>query len=627
MIDSNETFLSLFDATFMEHEYSENEGKFIEEEMFRKIVFFSSALGGGKSSLFHFFSPSVLDTIIQSKERFSDNYRYLRQLGVINDNQINLLSVYISCARNYEIIDDIFEDGKRAITFFALLNVRVLKEALKSILVLKRSNIDSLKYITFSSIPLELNGVFQSHWTGKEYYEWACEEEKCICQALNNLDDDMKFNPIHSYLSVIQLFEPNNVCFKNEKIVEKVLFLFDDVHRLTQYQKENLRKSLFGLRANVGAWLAQRTYGLDDKEILGPDGTYGREYISRRFEYGSRKRSSADSILKKIADKRTKLANSENAINVTSFQSCIDEELNWEQDEDKIKLLEKAFNRVEESLKPYFALSDIEHFKNCRQGILQKTIFLRIIKILIDRAANRPQMVLDFFFLAPSEEEIAKASTDPILQSRALYLISIENGIPFYFGLDKLLLLSSNNVFQFLTFAGAVFERRLSYQYNIKKGDVKVSAEEQDKIIHTVSERKWKELSTLFVDAVKIENVLSNISYIGIKERLSGTASYNGGTYTGIGIKQDDFDYLIQKDMKLRNLLSQCVSNNLLSKHSIKQGNKNDIYIVFYLNRWICVFFNLPLAYGGWKSCNKTLFRQCILKNSHKFTEDYAGGK
>ena len=73
MIDSNETFLSLFDATFMEHEYSENEGKFIEEEMFGKIVFFSSALGGGKSSLFHFFSPSVLDTIIQSKDSFSDN--------------------------------------------------------------------------------------------------------------------------------------------------------------------------------------------------------------------------------------------------------------------------------------------------------------------------------------------------------------------------------------------------------------------------------------------------------------------------------------------------------------------------------------------------------------------------
>ncbi len=624
MIDSNETFLSLFDATILDHDYNDNGDKFVDEEMFGKIVFFSSALGGGKSSLFHFFSPSVLDTIVQSKESFAENYRYLKQIGVINDNKVNLLSVYISCARNYEIIDDIFENGKKSLTFFALLNVRVLKEALKSILVLKRVNADSLKFITFSSIPTELNSVFQLRWNGKDYYEWACEEEKRICQALNDLDDDMKFNSIHSYLSVVQLFEPDNIYYNGEKIVGKVLFLFDDVHRLTQFQKDNLRKSLFIVRAKVGVWLAQRTYGLDDMEILGIDGTYGREFISRRLENVSKKRSSLDSILKKIADKRAKAAQS---VNVSSFQACIDNELNWEQDENIKQLLETAYFQVEEALKPFFAVSDIEHFKNSRHDLLQKVIYLRIIKILIDRAANKPQMVLDFFFLAPSEEEIVKATSDSDLNHRALYYISIENSLPFYYGLEKLFLLSSNNVYQFLTFAGAVFERRLSYQYSPKKGNDKVSSLEQDKIIHTIAERKWNELRTSFVDAEKIENALINISHIGIKARLSGTASYGGGAYTGIGIRQEEFEYLIQKDAKLRSLLSICVSNNLLSKHSIKQGNKNEIYIVFYLNRWVCVYFNLPLAYGGWKSCNKVLFRQCFLKNSQKFAEDYDGGK
>ena len=107
MIDTNQTFLSLFDESHILKTNDEGEA-FITEEMFSKTVFFSSALGGGKSSTFHFFSPGVLETIVQSKEDFLDYYALLEQLNVIVGGENRLLSVNISLARNYEVIDDIY---------------------------------------------------------------------------------------------------------------------------------------------------------------------------------------------------------------------------------------------------------------------------------------------------------------------------------------------------------------------------------------------------------------------------------------------------------------------------------------------------------------------------------------
>ena len=83
----------------------------------------------------------------------------------------------------------------------------------------------------------------------------------------------------------------------------------------------------------------------------------------------------------------------------------------------------------------------------------------------------------------------------------------------------------------------------------------------------------------------------------------------------------------MNKDEKLRYLAGQCVSNNLLIKQAIKQGKKDELYIVLYLNRWVCVHFGLPLAYGGWKSCNKELFQRIFTKDAMEFAECYDGGK
>ena len=62
----------------------------------------------------------------------------------------------------------------------------------------------------------------------------------------------------------------------------------------------------------------------------------------------------------------------------------------------------------------------------------------------------------------------------------------------------------------------------------------------------------------------------------------------------------DDTDEKPTPFRKLRDVLTSLVAQNLLLPR-LDHRNKGRAYIVFYLNRLLCVHFNLPLGYGGWR--------------------------
>ena len=622
MIDSNMDFLSLFDSSYLSAKNGSNE-MFLTEEMFGKTVFFSSASGGGKSSMFHFFMPAILNAVIQSKEQFEESYNFLNDLGAIKNKKADILGVYISCARNYEVIEDIYENGRRKQVFFALLNVRVLKEALKSILVLLNKGIDELQNIQFLDVPNELNGPFHENWNGYDYYMWACNEENVICNALNDMADVNNLPFMHNYLSIIQLLRADNILYNKSPLVGKVLIMFDDVHRLTRKQRSDLRESLVIVRAPVGVWLAQRTYGLSDKEILGLDGSRGREYILRKFEdFSSSNRSKNEKSLKKIADRRVEAAKQKD---ILSFLSCISESLDLSDDAIGPNIL-RAKKELFQIVCDFYSPETISQILEPSDNILKQAIDLRIIKILIDRKIRNPQMCLDKTFLTPSFEEAKNCITSSTndLRDAAWFYLCIEYGLPFYYGIDKLCALSFGNVYQFLTFSGAIFDRRLSYRYNARRKRLtQVSAVEQDDIVHKVARNKWEELPLMFVNSKEIMDLLHNIAFIGVCSRNQATASYGGGAFTGIGMKAEIYENLITSNEKIIRLLLECVSNNLLHKQEGYQGTRGTQVVVFYLNRWICALFNIPLAYGGWKNCNRQLLMHIFNDSSQDFELSY----
>ena len=104
-----------------------------------------------------------------------------------------------------------------------------------------------------------------------------------------------------------------------------------------------------------------------------------------------------------------------------------------------------------------------------------------------------------------------------------------------------------------------------------------------------------------YVDARSIQSFLDNISSLMIRSRDAERNSYAGGAYTGIGIKNAEIKWMQEREAyaELIDILGRCVASNYLEKRTI--GHQSEEYIVFYINRWLCVHYGLPLSYGGWK--------------------------
>ncbi len=54
-------------------------------------------------------------------------------------------------------------------------------------------------------------------------------------------------------------------------------------------------------------------------------------------------------------------------------------------------------------------------------------------------------------------------------------------------------------------------------------------------------------------------------------------------------------------DTNLEDVWRICLANNILITRETKQGEKDKEWTVFYLNRWICGAFSIPLGFGGWR--------------------------
>ena len=64
--------------------------------------------------------------------------------------------------------------------------------------------------------------------------------------------------------------------------------------------------------------------------------------------------------------------------------------------------------------------------------------------------------------------------------------------------------------------------------------------------------------------------------------------------------------------------LGECLASKYLERREINKGE----IVVFYLNRWLCVYYQLPLAYGGWKKCSLDKALQMCEMNNVSSSED-----
>lgn len=599
-IESEVGFLRLFSPLVLEALAEKHQSG----ELWENVLLIHSSPGGGKTSLLRAFEPSSLNTLLNNKtsSEYKLLFNSLKKIDVIDD-QVHVLGVTLPCTRNYQILEELdISDAQKTRLFFSLLNSRVVLATLRASCKLKSKKFpDELNEFQFT---YENNdNYFKSlsvPCSGKQLYEWASEIERQIYKLIDSFlpikDIDIEG---HDELLSLLVLKPENLLLNGNEICSKVLFMFDDAHKLSRAQRISLKQYIIERRGDFNVWISERLEALNTNDQIGSFKERDFDIINLE-NFWQRYPKKLENILSNISNKRAAYSTEE----VTSFQEYLNDNLNEEEIKNKLSnIISETEIKLMEISKYTDKFNDWLNFaNNYNDTLLKKAILLKEIEILIHRNIGKPQ--LSFEFPLAVDELFEKKGSD--ITNAAQLFLSINNEIPYYFGFQTLTKLSSYNIEQFLSFSAELFEEMISNK--IKGDDIQLSDKIQNEIILKVVRKKWKKLNTEIPYSKDVQNFLISFGEFSKNQTFKPNAPYAPGV-NGFAIKQKSENKLYEEAFWLEdlvyepliNVISTCVAFNLLEKHQINQGKKGQNWVVYYMNRWLCVLFGLPISYGGWR--------------------------
>ena len=225
-LESESNFLRMYSPYVLDELLEKNKSG----KLWNNVVFIRSSPGAGKTSMLKVMEPSSLLTLSNSRSApdYEDVISYLKKLEVIdNFGTINLLGVYISCARNYELIEDLeISEGQKKGLFFALINARVILSTLRSLISLTPSlKLESviLNASTFDYSYLDISFPIN----GSDLFEWAAGIEKSVFKAIDSFLPLKENTQGHHELFSFNLMQPQNIFIENKELPQRILFMFD----------------------------------------------------------------------------------------------------------------------------------------------------------------------------------------------------------------------------------------------------------------------------------------------------------------------------------------------------------------------------------------------------------------
>ncbi|WP_020404491.1 hypothetical protein [Gracilimonas tropica] len=620
-INNDDDFISLFSPNSLDLIIENLEGHSLWNQFYR----FQSSPGGGKTSLLRLFDPSILTRIpeivessVESNEDLKGLLKKLVEIDAIRkDYKLGALCVYNSCASNYNSIINLgIDEQKKNRLFLSLINARILISFLRTSLEYIKKYIPDcnpeteLSKIKFDVSPnTSVPSSFNLNMDGFELYNWCAKLEKSIYREIDGFENEDNNELIQESLYSVQLLEYGQVHYSGEiHFPKRFAIMFDDVQKLGFEQQKLLVKNLLELRPSVGVWFAERLDLMSLDEMLTDESvTEGRDFVkSINIEDLYRGPTNTfKNFANSVAQKRVERARD---INISSFPGSLEKNPDIPKDR-----LESGYGKIVKSIKKIPVKEDIygswlSYIDNSEMSIYNKLLELKYAQLLIERNEKKPERNLSLFNFDLTVEEFEQRKKS-ITKWIPEYLVSKELGIPYYFGFEKLVDLSSSNIEQFLALSGRLFEEIISNR--VLSRNVSIMPAKQEQILKKEAQRRWDDITRLS-NHERILNLLTSIAKFCRNENDKDGFPYSG--VTGIGIEQIDKDNLINRDNwknspfyeDITQTLSVAIANNLLEVvNNRKQGTKGaPPKTLFYLNRWICLKFDLPLSYAGWRTIN-----------------------
>jgi hypothetical protein len=596
-IESDVSFLRLYSHFVLESLIEKDS----EDKLFDTILFIRSSPGAGKTSLLRLFEPNSLVTLHNRKsgDEFKELYKNLKKLDAITDEGVELLGISLAFTRNYEMLEDLvnIEETKRNRLFFSLLNSRIITSTLRSILQLKKLRFpEDLAKISFNydNKDIYIKKVIVP-CDGKVLYEWASGIEVSIYNFLDSfLPNTYEAIEGHDELFAVKILKPDFFLVEGKPVCKRFLIMLDDLHKLSSNQRNMLIQYLIEKRSNSSIWLSERLESLSN---LGT--SEGRDYNILNIEdYWKDREGRFEKLLLNIASKRADDSRQE-----ISFS--LDQNINEDELKDVIKRAKsETLNSVKALTTGTTKYDNWKKYIELSEGTdLQVALLAKKVEILINRDVSKRQ--LEFNFALPVEE-IEERGDEKVNSAAKLFLFKKYN-LPFYYSFPSVAKISTNNIEQFLSFGAPLYERMLSL--NLNMDNVIISAKVQDKEIKKIANDKWNELPKIVPDGFAVARFVENMCRFFYSETFKPTASYAPGV-NGFNVDVTKIIDLIKEPewlsssmyAELQVVLNNCLAFNLLHVRETTQGKKGEKKNVYYLNRWICVKFDLPLSYGGWRS-------------------------
>ena len=599
-IDGAWTFLSLLDPNLIE--------VLPEEGLWDRRVVVRSSAGGGKTTLLRLFTPESLRLLHSAgdDEALRDARIALTRRGALGRHGPEVAGALISLAGKYSPLEQLtsIDEGRRLQTFLALLNARVLLAGLRAHLELAGLRYpDHLGEITLNAPAGDVPVTDpQLPTTGLEVFNWARSLETQVATVLSTLGDPSELAlPADQELTCLEILGRGRIEVKGTPVSARTVVLLDDVHRLSRAQRSFLVDTLLAHRAPTPVWIAERYEALTPDELLSPGVREERDTFIVDIEqyWRGARRHAFQKLALGAADRRTMLAPEAEWSSFASMLQGPDERSYAAILGDvERRLIEASQGRHEFSA---WIESRIEPETSPRG----RAIALRALEIRIHRELAAAQLTFDVFVRdeeALNELDSKRAAAD--IRDAAELFLCRDYKLAYYYGPDRLSLLASANIDQFLDLAGEEFEALTSASLLGRRPTLAPGRQEQ--VLKGAVARLWREIGIGVEGGARVQTLLDAIGEYAAEKTYQPTAPYAPGV-TGVALRRSQADE-VQRALRdepeswraeLGRLLAALIAHNLVSVQSSEA--KGQRWAVYYINRALCVRYGLPLAYGGWQ--------------------------
>jgi hypothetical protein len=596
---SDQEFVRLFSPKILE--------RLAEDAFDGAVHIFRSPPGGGKTTLLRAFTPTALRAFWNARhvQEMTESHQRLVARGILDDQEgPKLLGVLISSASGYADLPPgatLAESG----LFRALLDCRVVLRSLRSLATLlgfaSTAQLEEVR-LEYEEIGSDLKSV-PTQQSAAQLVQWAEQRERAVYAELDAMGakPSIDMTPHVRFEGVLWL-QSVRFFLHGEEVAPRRMLMIDDLHKLRRRQRLMLIEELTEIRPQIPVWLAERSIALGP-ELLSQGTREGRdlrEYDLENLWSSGKGQHQFMAFAQNILDRRL---DAQTEIPPAVFSQYLRSNL---QPEDVAPLVAKGLaSALTEVMRykgnPRYADWVARAEENLAVSNIDSLQGLFTTRILLARDELKRQMSLELGPLSTDELDQRDSSQ---VQAAAEIFLHEELKVPYYFGIDRLCVLATANVEELLALAAALYDGLRAKQI-LRRAELLLSPLEQEKLLKEVAKRKRDFVPKNHTEGTRAQRLLDAIGSYCRERTFLPNAPYAPGV-TGVRLSQSELFNLNSGRFKeagetSKRVLAECVAENLLVSRQSAASTSRESGTIFYLNRTLCMHYDLPLQMGGWQ--------------------------